>query len=180
MLQSEPELMMIAEYLRLMGATYVEGKKKIDSWKQQFIDITKKLKGMNKKSIEYRRLYANRTRVLREIEEYFDAEDFWFDDADNGVDEFFERYKLNLLDWDVEYFKRRVKAGNIQVKAAERSPRNANNTGTEQMEQQEVFPSYDRQRGMFGGCNRGGTSGIGSGNRAPIIRKAAALAGCVC
>lgn len=183
MIQTEPELLMIAEYLRQMAATYVIGRGKEREWKRQFIKQAREMVGLDKKSVDYRRLKQNQVRILKELEEFYDAEVFWFGEEYN-IDEFFEKYSLNLLGWSTEYFKRKVRAGEVVVKN-KKGELNAYNTRTQQVERKEVLDDlgggegHARSGNSFRGRD-GRAFRTGSGDCPEALGEAVALAGCVC
>ena len=137
MIHTEPEMLILTEYLRQIGVKYVKGKDKIEKWKKEYLEYNAQTKQEWSKTKKYRQLSNNKFRVLTNIEEFYDAEEFWFDDeCDSGVEAFFNKYGLNLLGWNVDYFRRKLRAGIIQLMPTGDSY--VNNKRKESVEQERV------------------------------------------
>jgi hypothetical protein len=179
MIYSEPDLILIAEILRQAGEDYNKGKKKIESLKKKFVETKIKMKGVNKASKEYRKLYNFAYKMLTEIDNFFSLEEFWFGD-DCGVDKYWEKKKLNLLGWDVEYFKRMVREGRINRKG------DINDCiQREEPERKRILEhSGDRAGHVRSGSTRGSderrTFRTSSGDCSVSVGEATKYVGCVC
>jgi hypothetical protein len=179
-IHSQNTLSLLGQILRQSGADYIDGKDKIEGWKQKYKELMRERKKSGASNKLRQKLYD----LEQKMNEFWSAEEFWFDFDETGetpADAFWEKWALNWAEWDIEYFRRMVKEGKIQMTAPYEERKDVNNKGKEQLEQQRVLRnSGSWERGEFTGGNEGGTFRTGSGDCESIGREATLHAGCVC
>lgn len=181
MIHSLNTLSLLGQILRQAGADYIDGKEKIEKWKQEYLEKKKILN--NLKGNEKDKLRLTMYRLEEKMNIFWCAEEFWFDIDEFGespADAFWEKWCLEWAGWDLNGFRRMVKDGRMLL-IAPQGDKNADNTGTEQMVGQEVLLNRgDWKRGELGGSGNGGAFRTSSGDCPASLGKAVELAGCVC
>jgi hypothetical protein len=163
--------------LRQTGADYIDGKDKIEGWKQKYKELMRERKKSGASNKLRQKLYD----LEQKMNDFWCAEEFWFEKDEYGdtpADSFWEKWHLEWAGWDLDGFRRMVKEGRMLMIAPQGEGTDAYNEGNEQA--RGLLDGNNGERRLFGGCNERGTSGIGFGDCEPVGREATFHAGCVC
>ena len=185
MIYDDLTLALHGEMMRQEAVKYLKGKKQVLSWREQYWKLEEELRlDLDKKTKKYKRLYKNKITLLKKIDEYLQAEEFFFDDDNpEGIEFYFEKYKLYYV-WSSDYIKRMVREGWADIFKKRKVTRNVNNEGTDDKNGEGLLGDQGGEghfrTGSTVGCDEGGASGISFGDSAEIGREATLLAGCVC
>lgn len=181
MIHDVSTLSLISQILRQSCEDYIEGKDKIEEWKQEWVRLKKKIKAIPFGQQDATGIGSKMTELKNKMNIFWCAEEFWFDFNDFGeseADKFWDKYKVDYAGWDIDFFRAMLKRGIVKEMTIDLGVIDANNERGKQDEG--LLDDNDRERRVFGGSGTDGAFGIGSRDCSKINEEATRYAGCVC